>query len=268
MKKFIKLFFKFILTLILILSVLGVIFYMVDTTRVNNDFSPRYTFLHKIIDRVDGCAIQVDYGLGYKIVRIEVPNSSDIIRVGGLTMDENCDELLGHYVPTLEDLANEMSGEKIAEEKKTTFGEAYQDTIMLEGEEEIVDVKEINSKLEYSMKYYFDLFEYTGYDDHDNYVWNLMPSGDTKAMMTIKEISGDSEYQNLLKKIKSEKYEEVSGEQAHFVKNYMANKVPMKKYIYILQNETRKLKVEFQLVTEALEGIGVYMHKMLNSIKF
>ena len=49
MKNFLKIF----LGLVILVVILGTIFYMVDTTRVHNECEPIFTFAHKIIDGID-----------------------------------------------------------------------------------------------------------------------------------------------------------------------------------------------------------------------
>ena len=77
MKNFLKIF----LGLVILVVILGTIFYMVDTTRVHNECEPIFTFAHKIIDGIDFSA-KVDTGLGYKIIRIETLDKQKTIKVG------------------------------------------------------------------------------------------------------------------------------------------------------------------------------------------
>lgn len=264
-----RVFFKIVLSILIIVILLGTVFYMVDTTKVHNGSDPVFAFAHKIVDGVEFSA-KVDTGLGYKIIRLDAGKDEEIIKIGTLFMKENFDEMLPE--PEKEiilDVSGE-SGETIA--KKTTFGEAYKDIVILEGEEETVDAKLINSKLGYSMTYYYDLFDYTGFEDHDLYTWNLT-SGDAKATMTIYDITDEEAYKESLEKItEKDLFEEISGESVNeneklYFRAFKEDEIDKVNYISIIDLGELRLMVDQYYVQEAAEGIGVYMTKMKNSIK-
>ena len=193
MKKFLKIIFS----IIFILAILGIIFYMIDTIRINNERDPIFVFSHKIIDGIDYSA-KIDYGLGYKIIKFEFSGDKEVIRTGSFFIDES--------VPNVKidsKISNYISGESGELIKITTFGENYKDKILIEGEENEVDTKLINSKL-----------GYTGFDEFDFYVWNMTSSGEEKSTMTITNISSEDKYKEAIEKIQSdENYTEISGEQ-------------------------------------------------------
>lgn len=83
MKKFLKILFLAILILVL----LGIIFYMVDNIKVQNGENPIFAFHHKIVDGIDYSA-KVDTGLGYKIIRFDI-SGEKVLRIGTIFMDEN-----------------------------------------------------------------------------------------------------------------------------------------------------------------------------------
>lgn len=268
MKKFLKIF----LYIVLFVLVLGIVFYMIDSMRVQSGENPIFTFHHKIVDGLDYSA-KIDSGLGYKIIRYDILGQEEIVKIGTIFMDET--------PPTIEldlDLSNISgdtvsveSGEDIENVKVTTFGEKYKDTVMLEGFEEEVDAKTINSKLGYSMMYYYDLFEYTGFEDHDLYLWHLS-SGDDKSTLTIYDVSNEAAYKEALDKIEEEKlFEQLSGDYAPEVKKlyyraFEQEEVQMVNYIYLIDLNNLKLMVDLYYRQEAEEGIGVYMHKMAGTI--
>lgn len=262
MKKFLKIFF-FIVS---ILIVLGIIFYMVDTIRVQSGEEPFFTFNHKIVDGLDYSA-KVDSGLGYKIIRFDILGHDEIIKIGTIFMKENPPE----FEKNLIESGNDVSGESGENVKVTTFGEKYKDTIILEGFEEEIDSKMINSKLGYSMTYYYDLFNYTGFEDHDLYLWHLS-SGDDKATMTIYDISNEEAYKEALENIDKENlFEELSGDynseiEKIYYRAFDKDDAKMSNYIYLINLNDLKLMVDLYYRQEAEEGIGVYMQKMLKTI--
>lgn len=262
-----KVFLKIIFSIIIILLILGTVFYMVDTTRVHNSEEPIFTFVHTIFDGIDYSA-KVDSGLGYKIIRFKQNEHNEIIKVGTIFMKENFDAFLVPKKDIL-DISGE-SGEVIA--KKTTFGEAYEDIVLLEGEEETVDAKLLNSKLGYSMTYYYDLFDYVGFEDYDLYTWNLT-SGDEQATLTIYDISEEEAYEDALKNITTKNlFEEVSGDYIReneklYYRAFEEDGVNKVNYISIVDFDGLKLMIDKFYLQEAQEGIGVYMSNMANSIK-
>lgn len=176
--------------------------------------------------------------------------------------------ILGDFDATSGDYKEETSGEDV---KVTTFGEKYKDIIMLEGMEEEVDAKLINSKLGYSMTYYYDLFEYTGFEDHDVYTWYLS-SGDDKSIFTVYDVSNDDAYKEALDKIDDDDlFIEISGEQEItnsklYYRTFEQDDVSMVNYIYLMDIDDLKLMVDLYYRQEAEEGIGVYMKKMVKTI--
>lgn len=268
MKKILKIFFS----IILILALLGIIFYMIDTVKVQSGEEPRFSFSHKIIDGLDYSA-RVDYGLGYKIIRFDIMGHEEIIKIGTIFMDETPPEieLNMELSGNSGDAVSGESGDAIENVKVTTFGEKYKNVIMLEGNEEEVDAKEIKSKLGYSMTYYYDLFEYSGFEDHDLYLWHLS-SGDNKSTLTIYDISNEEAYKEALDKIEEEKiFEEISGDYSSNVKKlyyraFEQDQIKMVNYIHLIDLENLKLMVDLYYKQEAEEGIGVYMHEMTKTI--
>lgn len=265
MKNFLKIF----LGLVILVIILGTIFYMVDTTRVHNDCEPIFTFAHKIIDGIDFSA-KVDTGLGYKIIRIETLDKQKTIKVGTIFMKEEMPNNIiesGDSILTSGDIAS--SGENELP-KQTTFGESYEDFIMLEGMEEKVYAKRLNSKLGYSMTYYHDLFEYVGFEDHDLYKWTYT-SGDMQSTMTIYDVTDQKVYDEAMKKINKDKaLEELSGEGTIFEKAYSKtfteNDIHKVQYYYFINLENLKLMLDLSYPVEAAEGIGIYMSNMIVSI--
>lgn len=262
-----KVFFKIIFSIIIVLLILGTAFYMIDTTRVHSSEEPIFTFVHKIYDGKNFSA-KVDSGLGYKIIRFEQIGNEEKIKVGTIFMKEDFDEFLTPEKDIL-DISGE-SGEIIA--KKTTFGEAYEDIVLLEGEEETVDAKLLNSKLGYSMTYYYDLFDYVGFEDYDLYTWNLT-SGEEKATLTIYDISDEEAYEDALKNITTKDlFEEISGDSVYeneklYYRAFEEDRINKVNYISIVEFEDLKLMIDKFYLQEASEGIGIYMSNMANSIK-
>lgn len=265
MKNFLKIF----LGLVILVIILGTIFYMVDTTRVHNDCEPIFTFAHKIIDGIDFSA-KVDTGLGYKIIRIETLDKQKTIKVGTIFMKEEMPNNIiesGDNILTSGDIVS--SGENELP-KQTTFGESYEDFIMLEGMEEKVYAKRLNSKLGYSMTYYYDLFEYVGFENHDLYKW-IYTSGDMQSIMTIYDVTDQKEYDKAIKKINKDKaLEELSGDgtifEKAYSKMYTENEIHKIQYFYFINLENLKLMIDLSYPLEAAEGIGMYMNNMLVSI--
>ena len=258
-----KNFLKIILSIVLIILFLGTIFYMIDTARVNNESEPIFTFLKKVIDGIDYSA-KVNIGLGYKIIRFNMSGENEIIRTGSIFMDETPPIIEKNHNSN-----NVISGESGELIKITTFGEMYKDKIMIEGEETEVAAKQINSKLEYSMTYFYDLFDYTGYTDYDYYEWHLS-SGDDKSTMTIYDISNEDAYKDSLNKItKDNMYQELSGDTTRKLYYRVSEEdgVNNVNYIYIIEENNVKLMVDLYYMQEAEEGIGTYMKKMTASIK-
>ncbi len=253
-----------ILFIIFILVILGIIFYMIDTVRVNNEAEPIFTFIHKIADGNNYFA-KIDYGLGYKIIRFEFSGDREIIRTGPFFIDENAPQ-----VEPNSPITNYVSGDSGEVFKITIFGENYEDTILISGEEREVDAKLINSKLDYSMTYYYNLFDYTGFEEYDYYVWNMTPSGEEKSTMTITNVSEEETYQEEIKKIQSDKnYQLLSGDQGEIVyyKVTTENEKNKINYIYIIERENLKFIVNLYYPEEVSEEIGMYMKKMKESIK-
>lgn len=267
-----KSFFKIFLGLVVLIIILGTIFYMVDTTRVHNDSEPIFTFMHKIIDGVDYSA-KIDTGLGYKIIQIETLNSRKTIKVGTIFMKEDMPNNIiesGDSILTSGDIS--ISSGESESPKQTTFGEGYEDIIMLEGIEEKVYAKRINSKLGYSMNYFYDLFEYVGFEDHDLYNW-MSTSGDMEAIMTVADVTEQNDYDEAIKKIgKDKELEELSGEgliesfSKVYFKMYTKNEISRVEYIYFVELDGLRLMADLSYITEAAEGVGVYMGNMLASI--
>lgn len=265
-----KTFFKIFFSIILFFIILGIIFYMVDSTRVKNGEETIFTFYHKIVDGIDYSG-KIDCGLGYKIIKFDV-SGEEIIKIGTLFMDES----LPFFIKDVNNSVNESdiisgeSGEKIV--KLTTFGESYKDLVLIEGLEEEINVKKINSKLGYTMSYYHDLFEYAGFEDHDSYLWHLS-SGEDKAIMTVYDVSDEEIYKESLEKIEDEKlFEVISGETTPEIKNvyyrtFKEDEVSKVNYIYMIELDSLKLMVDLYYKEEASEGIGVYMNRMAKTIK-
>ena len=140
---------------------------------------------------------------------------------------------------------------------------------MLEGMEEEVNLKIINSKLGYSMNYYYDLFDYAGFEDHDVYTW-FLSSGDDKSTLTIYDISNEEVYKEAIEKIEDDDlFTEISGDKENVKLYYRAfekDKINLVNYIYLMNVDNLKLMVDLYYKQEAEEGIGVYMHNMSNSI--
>ena len=269
MKKILKIFFSILLVLIL----LGLTFFMIDTVRVQSGENPIFTFIHKIADGIDYTA-KIDIGLGYKIIRYNIIGQDENIKIGTIFMAETSPETIsGIEVPSASgEIISGESGEMIEDVKITTFGEKYQDIIMLEGFEEEISAKDINSKVGYSMKYYYDLFEYTGFEDHDSYLWYLS-SGDDKATLTIYDISNEDAYKDMLDKIEDEKiFEELSGDYSFnakklYYRGFETDGINWVNYIYLIDLNELKLMVDLYYKQEAEEGIGVYMRKMIETIR-
>ena len=265
MKNFLKIF----IGLVIFAIILGTIFYMVDTARVHNDCEPIFTFVHKVIDGIDYSA-QIDTGFGYKIIRTETSDKQKNIKVGTIFMKE---EMPNNVIESGDNILN--SGDAVSSgenelPKQTTFGDSYEDFITLEGMEEKVYAKRLNSKLGYSMTYYYDLFEYVGFEDHDLYKWTYI-SGDLQPTMTIYDVSDQKVYDEAIKKINKDKaLEEISGEsmilEKAYSKTYTENDVHKVQYFYFINLENLKLMLDLSYPVEAGEGVGVYMSNMINSI--
>ena len=141
---------------------------------------------------------------------------------------------------------------------------------MLEGMEEKVYAKRLNSKLGYSMTYYYDLFEYVGFENHDLYKW-IYTSGDMQSTMTIYDVTDQKEYDKAIKKINKDKaLEELSGDgtifEKAYSKMYTENEIHKIQYFYFINLENLKLMIDLSYPLEAAEGIGMYMNNMLVSI--
>lgn len=245
---------------------------MVDVVRVYNEEEPLFIIEHKIIDGIDYSA-KVDIGLGYKIIRFVFHDEPEFIKVGTIFMEENMSNFRDMFIKEEENQPNEeiVSGESGDEVIKiTTFGENFEDTIYIEGIEESVFVKEINSKLGYSMDYYYELFSYAGFENYDTYTWNLT-SGDFKAVMTIQDVSDEEIYEDSLDKIgKDKKFEEISGDSAYeklYYKSFEENEIAKVNYIYYIYVNDLRFMIDLSYVQEAEEGIGIYMRKMITTIK-
>ena len=272
MKNHIKL---IISVIILAIFVLGLVFFVVDNLRVHNEQNPLFTFYHKIVDGEDYNE-KIDIGLGYKIIRFYYKNLPEQIKTGTIFMSEDMSYLIEENKQdepkinnTVESGENKESGE--VEIKLTTFGEEHADTIMIEGQEQEVYAQKINSKLGYSMEYYFEDFEYTGYEDHDKYDWRLL-SGDTRATMTIYDISNEDAYKEALENItKKDLFEEISGDNIKkkkkiYYREFEENEIKKVNYIYIMWIGDLKLMVDLYMPQEVQEGVGHYMHQMVNTI--
>lgn len=273
MKKNIKVFFAVLIVII----VIGVVFCIVDTLRVHGDEDPIFTFAHKIIDYADYSA-KVDTGLGYKIIRFQSQTQPEVLKIGTIFMSEKSPYENEENKKIEEINVPNVSGESFSSgesgdtnNKVTTFGEKYKDTIWLEGMEEEINAQNINSKLGYSMEYYYELFDYIGYEGHDKYIWNQI-SGDTNTTMTVYDITDEKLYQDSLEKIGKEKnYEEISGEgnsniQKAYYRTMKEDEIQKVNYIYIIWIDNLKIMVDLRLPLEAEEGIGQYMRKMVNTI--
>lgn len=271
MKNHIKL---IVFAIILGLFVLGFVFFTVDNLRVHDEQEPIFTFSHKVVDGENYNA-KIDIGLGYKIIRFNYKNLPEQIKTGTIFMSENISSYITEETEDLEANNIVKSGEinegSETEVKLTTFGEKYKTTIMLEGMEEEILAQNINSKLGYSMEYYFEDFEYTGYEDHDKYAWKLL-SGDSAATMTIYDISDEDAYKEALENItKKELFEEISGDaspniQKLYYRAFEENDIKKVNYIYIMWIDDLKLMVDLYMPQEAEEGVGMYMHRMTSTI--
>lgn len=269
MKKILKIFFSILLVLIL----LGLTFFMIDTVRVQSGENPIFTFAHKIADGIDYSA-KIDIGLGYKIIRYSMIGQDEVVKIGTIFMSETpLNIITGKKVTSVSgEMGSGESGEVIEDIKITTFGEKYEDTITLEGLEEKIGAKEINSKIGYSMTYYYDLFEYTGFEDHDSYLWYLS-SGDDKATLTVYDVSNEDAYKDMLDKIEDEKiFEELSGDYSFnakklYYRGFETDGINWVNYIYLIDLNDSKLMVDLYYKQEAEEGIGVYMRKMVETIR-
>ena len=274
MKKKLKVFFAILLMII----VIGVVFCIIDTLRVHGDEEPIFTFVHKIVD-YDDCSAKVDVGLGYKIIRFTSSNQPEILKIGTIFMSEKSpyDDINNENGSENVIISGESgevtysgeSGDVLA--KVTTFGEKYKDMISLEGMEEEVYAQNINSKIGYSMVYYYELFDYVGYEGHDKYIWNQI-SGDTSTAIAIYDITEEKTYEEALSKISKESsFEEISDEetmqiQKLYHRTFKENEVQKVNYVYIIWLDDLKLMVDLQLPLEAEEGIGKYMNKMVRTI--
>ena len=203
------------------------------------------------------------------------PNEPEVIKVGTLFMSENSpfdnndEEITLDEVTVVESGEGINSGDEVT--KMTTFGEKYKDTIFLEGMEEEVYVEKINSKIGYSMEYFYELFDYVGYEDHDKYVWNLA-SGDIGSTMTVYDITNEDAYKEAMENIeKKDLFEEISGEESTsiqklYYRTFSENEIKKVNYIYIMWLDDLKLMVDLYLPLEAEEGVGSYMRKMVATI--
>ena len=262
-------------SIILGIFVLGLVFFAVDNLRVHNEQDPIFAFYHKIADGED-YSEKIDIGLGYKIIRFYYKNLPEQIKMGTIFMSEDMSYMIEENKqdePKINNIVesgeNKESGE--VEIKLTTFGEEHVDTIMIEGQAQEVYAQKINSKLGYSMEYYFEDFEYTGYDDHDKYDWRLL-SGDSRATMTIYDISNEDAYKEALENItKKDLFEEISGDSMQNIQNsyyraFEENEIKKVNYIYIMWVGDLKLMVDLYMPQEVQEGVGHYMHQMINTI--
>lgn len=273
MKNHIKL---IVLSIILGIVVLGFVLFVVDNLRVHNEQDPLFAFSHKVIDGEDYNA-KIDTGLGYKIIRFYYKNLPEQIKVGTIFMSDNISYIIEenekeeHTVDNNIEESGENDGNEEFEPKLTTFGEKYTSKIMLEGQEEETLAQKINSKLGYSMEYYFELFGYTGYDDHDKYDWLLL-SGDTRATMTVYDISNEDAYKEALENItKKDLFKEISGDasesvQKEYYREFEENDIKKVNYIYIMWIDDLKLMVDLYMPQEVQEGVGHYMHQMVSTI--
>lgn len=269
MKKFLKIFFS----IVFVVAVLGIIFCIIDSLKVRNDEEPIFTFSHKILDG-DAYYTKVDVGLGYKIVRLYYKNQSKI-KIGSIFMSEKMQDIIDEN--NLLDESNRFilsgdsgeSGETVV--KMTTFGEKYKATVPIEGMEEEVNAQNINSKIGYSMEYYYELFDYVGYEDHDKYSW-YGASGDIQSTLTIYNISNEEAYKESLENITKEgMLEEISGDSSEkvqkiYYRSFKENEINKVNYVYILWFDDLKLMVDWYMPQEAQEGIGAYMRRMTQSI--
>lgn len=282
MIKYLRVFFA----LLFVGMVLGLAFGLIDVLRVHNDEDPIFAFSHRIACG-ENYSAKIDTGLGYKIIRYSIENEPEQIKVGSIFLSENIQDFIAEAkaeedtLPIEKEGLPEMSGESSGEEasgdtilkevKMTTFGEKYTNTILLEGMEEDVYAQNIHSKMGYSMEYYYELFDYTGYEEHDVYTWKFLPSGDTKATMTITNVTEEKAYLDTLEKMEKDSYTEFSGDKGPFVeknfyKTQKENEIEKMSDIYLIVLPDLKLKVEMELPVEAVEGIGAYMNKMMRSI--
>ena len=273
MKKILKIFFS----ILIIIVVMGIVFCIIDSLRVHGDDEPIFARIEQLAEG-ENYSAKINIGLGYKIIRYSAVNGSEVIKIGSLFMkvespfieeDSAQEGNSGEVVIIVESGESGESGEKIV--KITTFGEKYADTILLEGMEEETNVQDIHSKLGYTMKYYYELFDYTGYEEHDTYVWKEL-SGDLKSQLTVTDITEGEVYQKALENIsKKDDYEEISGEQSEriqkvFYRQYNENDVNKVNKIYIIWFDNLKIMVDMIMPAEAQEGIGAYMEQMVHSI--
>ena len=277
---------RVIIFALLFVVVLGIVFCIVDTLRVHNEEDPMFCFVHKLVDGADYSA-EIDTGLGYKIIRYSIQEQPEKIKIGTIFLSEKMQDIIENEnvekvndekeiseVPT-QPIVEEASGEQITsgeqEVKITTFDEKYLDTIWLEGMEEEVYSQKIHSKMGYTMEYFFELFEYAGFDDHDVYTWKDA-SGDVGSKMVVTNISEEKAYLETLEKISKETtFEEISGEtegpiEKYYHRTMKENDVDKVNEIYIMVLNELKLKVEVTMPLEAQEGVGAYINKMVRSI--
>lgn len=265
---------KIIFSIIFTFIVISVVFGFIDSLRIYGNKKPIFTFYQKQIDG-DGYSGEVNVGLGYKIIVFNSNTDSQIIKIGSLFSSEQSpfksEEIIIEEVTEISDSGNTDSNDENNKERITTFGEKYKDTISIEGTNEEVYVENLNSKIGYSMKFYYDLFEYTGYEDHDKYTWKLT-SGDSKSTMTIYDISNETAYKEALENInKKDLFEEISGESNEkieklYYRTSKENDIEKSNYVYLMKFDDLRLMVDLYLPIEAEEGVGKYMHSMANSI--
>ncbi len=127
------------------------------------------------------------------------------------------------------------------------------------------------------MTYYYELFDYTGFEDYDRYLFNIPSgenSGDYKSLLTIYDISDEEAYKEALDNIsKDNLFEELSGDQnpqvqKAYYRTFKENEIEKVNHIYLMNlNNNLKLMVDLYYPQEASEGTGIYMHKMAKSIK-
>lgn len=265
---------RIILSIIFIFIVMSVLFCFIDSLRIHGNEEPIFTFYQKQISG-DGYSGEVNVGVGYKIIVFNSSSDSQIIKTGSLFLSEespfNNEEIIIEEVTELSESGDTTLSDGDKKENITTFGEKYKDKIFIEGMEEEVLAEDLNSKIGYSMKFYYDLFEYTGYEDHDKYTWKLT-SGDVGATMTVYDISDESAYKEALENInKKDLFEEVSGDSNENIEKLYhrtskENDIQKSNYIYLMKFDNLRLMVDLYLPIELEEGVGKYMHSMATSI--
>lgn len=270
-----KRYFKIFILIVFVALVLGIVFGIIDGLRVHNDEDPLFTFYHKVIDGIDYSA-KVDAGLGYKIIRYSYQNQPEIVKIGSIFMSEKMSYVIEENNENLSELADnniEESGENSGENVKiTTFGEKYTENININGIDTEIYAQNIISKLGYSMDYYFELFDYTGFDDHDKYVWNQV-SGDNKCSMTIYDVTDEKAHKELLENINKEGlFEEISGDgiqEVHktYKRVFKEDEIEKVNFVYLIWLNDLNLMVDLYMPLEYEESVGIYMKKMAETIK-